>query len=171
MTSHEIKPSGTVPETATTNHDVGLREITRSIIDDQKRNQMIQEHSVELHRSFDGPQMTLNVHGISAVEFLRKVESVIPDIRERDPMVKLVLDNPTVNRELAETIERRTISAVIGHTPEEWGAVRDAKLAEGIASFRDLAIISGARYLVEPDSLPDARPYTRADKWLAELKS
>lgn len=171
MTSPEIKPSGTAPEITTTNHEVGLREVTQSIINEEKRNQMLHEHSVELYRGFDGPRMTLQVHGISAVEFLRKVESIIPNIRECDPMVKLVLENPTTNRALNETIERGTISAVIGRTPEEWGTVRDAKLAEGIASFRDLAIISGARYLVEPDRLPEARPYTRADKWLAELKS
>lgn len=172
MNSPVNKPRAAAEEISGGN-EIGLREMTRTLVDTEKRHEVIREHGVDLSRGSDGPQVKLHIHGISAIEFLQKVEAVVPDIGERDALVGFALGNRGINRVLNETIERSTIEAPIGRSESEWGAIRDGALARGIEGFRDLVIVSAARFLVEPDRVAEPwRPttYTRADKWIAELQ-
>jgi len=177
MSSNSCKLDNHVGEISIGRETIGLRESAQDLVAAQKRSDLLLEHRIELVRGSEGPNLRLQIHGISAIEFLKKVEEVIPDIRSRDALVALALNLDEKHRILGEKIEQGRIETPIGRSESEWAKICDSELRAGIGGrsipLRDLMIASGARHLVEPERAPETirrEIFTRADRWITELK-
>jgi hypothetical protein len=175
MTSPE-KKAAVSPDTSPLGNEVGLRGMTRELVSNERRQELVLEHRIELSRGAAGPTLKLYIDGKSVLDFLRQVEQAVPEIRQRDLVVGLVLDTLEKNPALNLTFERSTIELSVGRSDKEWADIRDQKLRAGIASgefpLGHLAVVSGARHLLDIGGSAEVLRrdmFTRADKWIAAL--